>query len=97
MKLRAEHFGAEEVDLRKVVFTPEILACVPAEIARRHRVVPIDASPRHVRVALADPSDLNAIDSVNSAVQRELELAVAEEAQIEEFIPRLYPEDAREC
>lgn len=92
MNPRAERFGAEEVNLRKVVFTPELLASVPAEIARRHRVVPVDASPQHVRVALADPSDLDAINSVHTAVQRELELVVADESQIEEFIPRLYPE-----
>jgi len=96
MNPRAEHFGAEEVDLRRVVFTPEVLAWVPAELVRRHRVLPVAASGRHLRIAIADPSDLDAIDTVQTAVQRELELVVAEESQMEEFITRLYPEAANE-
>ncbi len=96
MNARAEHFGAEEVDLRKIVFTAELLASVPAELVRRYRVLPVGTSRRHLRIAIADPSDLQAIDAVRTAVQRELELVVAEESQIEEFIPRLYPEATRE-
>ena len=96
MNPRAEHFGAEEVDLRKVVFTPELLACVPAELVRRYRVLPVAASGRHLSIAIADPSDIHAIDKVNTVVQRELELVVAEESQMEEFIARLYPEGANE-
>ena len=96
MNPRAEHFGAEEVDLRKVVFTPELLACVPAELARRYRVLPVGASGRDLRIAIADPSDLDAIDAVHDVVQRDVELVVAEESQIEEFITRFYPEGAHE-
>lgn len=92
MNPRAEHFGAEEVDLRKIVFTRELLACVPADIARRHRVVPVQGSRRQVRIAIADPSDFDALESVQTAVQREVEVVVADERQIAEFIPRLYPE-----
>jgi hypothetical protein len=91
MNPRAEHFGAEEVNLRNVVFTPELLACVPAELVLRHRVLPVGASHRHLRIAIADPSDLDAIDALASVVQRDVELVVAEETQIEEFIARLYP------
>ena len=96
MNPRAEHFGTEEVDLRNIVFTPELLACVPTDIARRHRVLPVKAPRGLLRIALADPADLDAIDSVHKAVQRELELVVADESQIEEFIAKLYPEGAGE-
>jgi hypothetical protein len=44
MNPRAAHFGAEEVDLRKVTFTPELLAYVPAEYARLYRVLPEQVS-----------------------------------------------------
>jgi len=60
MNPRAAHFGAEEVDLRNVEFTPELLACVPAESARRYRVLPVSNSAGVLRLALADPSDLEA-------------------------------------
>jgi hypothetical protein len=90
MNPRAVHFGAEEVDLRLVAFSPELLACVPAESARRYRVLPIASSPDKLRLALADPSDLDVIDSLHHLLHRDLELCVAEESQLNEFIERLY-------
>ncbi len=90
MNPRAAHYGADEVDLRNVQFTPELLACVPAASARRYRVLPISSSPDKLRLALADPSDLDAIDSLHHLLHRDLELCVAEEGQLNEFIERLY-------
>ena len=95
MNPRAMYFGAEEVDLGKVAFTPELLACVPAECARRYRVVPVFSSPGKLRVALADPSDLDTIDSLTQLLRCEVELCVAEVSQLDEFIERLYPSEGR--
>ena len=95
MNPRAAHFGAEEVDLRNVVFTPELLACVSAEFALRHRVLPVFNSPRYLRLAVADPSDLGAIDSLHHSLQRDLELCVAEASQLVEFIERFYGSEGR--
>ena len=95
MNPRAAHFGAEEVDLRKVTFTPELLACVPAEYARRYRVLPVFSSPGKLRLALADPSDLDAIDSLHHLLHRVPELCVAEACQLDEFIERLYGREGR--
>ena len=95
MNPRAMHFGAEEVDLRNVLFTAELLACVPAELAQRYRVLPVFNSPRMLRLALADPSDLDAIDSLHHLLQRDLELCVAEATQLDEFIERLYHSEGR--
>ena len=93
MNQRAAHFGAEEVDLRKVTFTPGLLACIPAEWARRYRVLPVFSASGRLRLALADPSDLDAIDSLHDLLHRDLELCVAEVSQLDEFIGRLYRAD----
>jgi hypothetical protein len=90
MSPRAAHFGADEVDLRNISFTPELLACVPAGAARRYRVLPVSSSPSKLRLALADPSDLDAIDSLQHLLRRDLELCVAEASQLDEFIERFY-------
>lgn len=92
MSSQAEHFGAEEVDLNKVVFTLDLLACVPGKVAHFYRVVPVGAWGGCVRIAFADLSDLDAIDSVHTAIQRDLEVVIADRIQIDEFLPRLYPE-----
>ena len=95
MNPRAAHFGAEEVDLRSVPFTAELLASVPAHLARRYRVVPVFDSPTVLRLAIADPSDLDAIDSLNHLLHRDLELCVAETSQLDEFIECLYGKEGR--
>jgi len=94
MNPRAAHFGAEEVDLSKVSFTPELLARVPAELARRYRVLPVLSSPGELRLAVSDPSDLDAIDSLHHSLHCDLELCVAEAGQLDEFIERLYGGEA---
>ncbi len=95
MNPRAANFGAEEVDLRSVVFTPALLACVPAEFARRYRVLPVFSSDRLVRIALADPSDLEALEALSHFFGRPVEICVAEVGQLHEFIERLFGLEGR--
>lgn len=95
MNPRAAHFGADEVDLRNISFTTELLACIPADLARRYRVLPIFESPGSLGLALADPADLEAIDSIHRTLQRDLLVSVAEASQLDEFIGRLYGSGGR--
>ena len=95
MNPRAMHFSAEEVDLRNVSFTAELLGCVPTHLARRYRVLPVFDSPTLLRLAVADLSGLDAIDSLTHLLRRELELCVAEDSQLDEFIRRLYRSEGR--
>ena|ERR1035441_3708041 len=88
--IRAAHYGAEEADLRNVSFTAELLNAVPAELARRCRVLPVSISAQKLKLALADPSDIEVIDTIQRFVQRDLEICVAEASQLDEFIERLY-------
>ncbi len=92
-KRRAEHFGAEFVDLATVRFTPDLLRCIPAELARRYRALPVSESGHCVAIVVSDPSDLSALDGLHSALDRELELRVADESQIDSFIEQLYGDD----
>ena len=92
-RLRADHFGAKQIDLRDVQFTPELLARVPAEHARRYQVLPVSSSPGRLCLALADPSDLAAIDATQKLLDADLEICVADAKQLDEFIERLYGSD----
>ena len=89
-QLRAEHFGAMEIDLKDVEFTPELLACMPAAHARQYQVLPVSNSPGKLCLALADPSDLDAIDATSKLIQTDLEFCVAAASQLDDFIRRLY-------
>ncbi len=89
-KRRAAAFGTELVDLATIDFTPGLLRCLPAELARKYHVLPVAESGKSLAIVIGDPSDLDALDGLGSALNRELELRVADGAQIDSFIERLY-------
>jgi hypothetical protein len=90
---RAAEFGAEFVDLATVQFTPDLLHCIPARLARRFRALPVSESGRCLGVVVSDPADLSAVDSLRSALDRDLESRVADELQLDSFIKSLYGDD----
>jgi len=84
-------FGAELVDLTIINFTPELLRCVPADVARKYRVLPVYERPGCLAIVLADPEDLNTLDILTHILQKPgLEIRVAERQQLDRFIHRLY-------
>ena len=83
-------FGAEHVDLTNVQFTPELLRCLPAEMALKHWVLPILKNEAQVGVAVADPSDLNAIDDLTHFLHQPVEIFIADKHQLHDFIERFY-------
>ena len=85
------NFGAEKVDLSVVDFTPELLRYVPAEVARKYRVLPVFNRPGCLSIALSRADDLNLIDNLaHILMQPGLEILVADGQQLDLFIYRLY-------
>ncbi len=89
---KAAHFGAEVVNLADLKIPDEVIAVVPRHIARKYRVVPIFKHDGSLTVAIADPSDLDTIDSLTHLLQMEINLQVASDPDIEEALGRYYAE-----
>jgi len=89
---KAAHFGAEVVDLNAAKITDEVIATIPRHIARKYRVVPVFKHEGSLTVALADPSDLDTIDSLTHLLRMEINLQVASEADIEAALSKYYGE-----
>ena len=83
----------EEIDLREVSFTQELLPCIPGKSARIYRVLPIANSRDELVLAMSDVSDLNAIDSIQRLIGRDVAVSVAQGWQLDQFIERLYAEE----
>ena len=90
---RAAEFGAEFVDLATVRFTPGLLRCIPADLARKHHVLPVAEVGSRVAIVTSEPADLASLDDLHSILDREIELRVADKAQLDLFIERLYGDD----
>ncbi len=89
---KAAHFGAEVINLSDMKIGDEIIAIIPRHIARKYRVVPVFKHDNSVTVALADPSDLDTIDSLTHLLRAEIDLRVASEADIEGALNKYYGE-----
>jgi len=89
---KAAHFGAEVVNLAEIKIPDDVIASVPRNIARKYRVVPVFKHDGSLTVALADPSDLDTIDSLNHLLRLGISLQVASEADIESALSKYYAE-----
>ena len=87
---KAAQFGAEVVHLASLKIDDEVISMVPRDIAKKYRVIPVFKTEGKVAVAIADPSDLNTIDSLTHLLNAEIELRVASEPDIEAALTKYY-------
>lgn len=86
----AEEFNMDVVDLSDVRISAEALDAVPYELANRYRVVPLEADGAEVEIAVADPLDMDAVDSISHVIQRSVVCRVAPLVDIEKAIHQYY-------
>ncbi|HAM00925.1 MAG TPA: hypothetical protein DCQ30_01660, partial [Acidimicrobiaceae bacterium] len=87
--LAAQH-KLQFVDLEQVTVDTTVASVLPAAVARRHHVVPIGRRWGTPVVAMSDPNDLGAIDTLRARLGREFIAVVSTQAQIDQCIDRLY-------
>ena len=87
---KASHFGYEFVNLASLRLADDVIAAIPRHVAKRYRAVPVSKHDHSVAVALADPSDLDTIDSLQRMVNAEIELRVATDEDIEAALNKYY-------
>jgi type IV pilus assembly protein PilB len=86
----ANHMGATVVSVRDREFAPDLLKTIPANVARMYQCVPVGAENGTVQIALADPLDPARADEIQFAIKREVQVVVADPAEIRKAIDRLY-------
>jgi general secretion pathway protein E/type IV pilus assembly protein PilB len=87
---KAAQFGAEVIQLSGLKIPDDVISIIPRHIAKKYRVVPVFRSDGKVAVAIADPSDLNTIDTLTHLLNAEIELRVASEPDIESALNKYY-------
>jgi len=94
LRALSQQLGVPEVDLSGVTIAENALAQVPFEMCRKHRLVPLavrrDEKGAFLHVAMADPSDLEAIDDLRFRTGLRVEVAVAPAVDIEHAIRKHY-------
>src|SRR5213594_2587852 len=86
----SRQFGIASVDLSTAQIDPDLLMRVPREFAVRHQVMPVRSGGNVLWVAMADPSDVMAIDELRFRTASRIEPLLASESEIREAIERHY-------
>ena len=86
----ALHLGLPMVDLRSESFDPDVVGMLPEELARRYTVLALRKSNGTLTVAMADPTDLQAIQDLTARTSLAIEPEVATEQDLEEHIDVAY-------
>jgi type IV pilus assembly protein PilB len=81
-RVLAEEAQAPLVDLNKTVVDQAALNLVPMELCRKYRVLPLTRVNGSVTVAMADPTDIRAVDTLQQITGLHLEVATAPEQDI---------------
>jgi type IV pilus assembly protein PilB len=77
-------------DLAKADIDPTVARMVPSEVATRFQVVPIRRNGRRLTVAMANPSNIFAIDDIKFITGLEVDVMVASEPDIKKALDRTY-------
>ena len=86
----SKQYAVPAINLEQFEVSEDALNLVPRESALKHRLVPIDRSGSTLVVAMADPSNIFAIDDLKFATGQNIEVVVASERSIKTAIEKHY-------
>ena len=93
----ADMHGLQVVDLDLQIIDPLVARRIPHSIAVQHVVLPLTGSEGVLRVAVADPVDVVALDDLRMRAKgMRLEVVVASESQLREKIAELWSQAVTE-
>ena len=96
LHVMATNLGTEVVSLRDPALAPDLLKLIPANVARMYHCMPVALKNGTLQVALADPLDPAHADEIGFASKRDVQVVVADPAEIEKAIERHYGQEETE-
>ena len=94
-KAMSEQLGYELVDLSNISISDQVLALVKADLLKKKSVIPVEYGENSnvIRVAMADPLDLDTIDDISIITGCRVEPVIATEHQIKIAIDRFFGQE----
>jgi general secretion pathway protein E/type IV pilus assembly protein PilB len=91
LAMLARQFGMELVSLRDLDLRGEVRDSIPADVARKYRVVPVYRAEDVLTVALSDPLDVDILDTLRYLLKCSVEPVVASRDEIQVALDKFYP------
>jgi type IV pilus assembly protein PilB len=88
--LLSEQYGVPAIHLEHFEIDESILKHISADVAQKYLVIPIERTGATLTVAMADPSNVFALDDIRFITGYQVEPVVASEASIREAISKYY-------
>jgi type IV pilus assembly protein PilB len=88
--LLSRQYGVPSINLDHFEVDPAIIKIIPAETARKYQVLPLSRSGAVLTIAMADPTNVFAMDDIKFMTGYNVEPVVASESAIEDAIERYY-------
>jgi type IV pilus assembly protein PilB len=89
-RMLAKQYRVQAVDLEKVSVDPRVLKTISADVAYKHTVLPLRRVARNLTVAMANPTDLGAIDDLKFITNYNIEPVIVGEYTLRKHLERYY-------
>ena len=86
----SKQYHVPSINLSDFEIEPDILKLLTEEVATKHQVIPVHRAGASLVVAMADPSNIFAIDDIKFLTGLNIEVVVASETQIAESIEKYF-------
>ncbi len=86
----SQQYGVPSINLTDFDIEQEVLKLIPKEVVVRHQVIPVNRAGQNLIVAMADPSNIYAIDDIKFVTNLHIDVVVASEPAIAEAIEKYY-------
>src|SRR5450759_2183401 len=83
-------FGVPSINLSHFEIDPNVLKLVPADVARKYNILPVNKTGATLTIAMADPTNVFAMDDIKFMTGYNVEPVVAAELALQHSIDRHY-------
>ena len=86
----SKQYSVPSINLSEFEIDQEVLKVLPKEVVTRHQVIPVNRTGGTLIVAMADPSNIYAVDDIKFITGMKIDVVVASEQAIAESIEKYY-------
>lgn len=90
-----EELGLPVINLRRFRPDPDLLALINESASRRYHILPISRIGQTLTVAMSDPLDVLALDTIKTVTGYQLKPILSSESDLEEAIGRFYSQPSQ--
>jgi len=88
--LLSRQYGVPSINLDHFEVDPAIIKIIPAETTRKYQILPLSRSGATLTIAMADPTNVFAMDDIKFMTGYNVEPVVASESSLEDAIEKYY-------